>query len=63
MAGDHSCGARINWLQTSEGSSLSELQACTVIGGDEYPDICGACDPATCQYEIELPSSKPTTIS
>jgi len=58
MAGDHSCGDRINWLQTIGGGSLSESEACVMIGRDEFPEICGPCDPTSC--ERNTPSSSPT---
>ena len=25
-----------------------ETQACSLVGGDEYPSVCGGCDPSTC---------------
>eukprot|EP00591_Stephanopyxis_turris_P017726 CAMPEP_0195538828 /NCGR_PEP_ID=MMETSP0794_2-20130614/49734_1 /TAXON_ID=515487 /ORGANISM="Stephanopyxis turris, Strain CCMP 815" /LENGTH=1792 /DNA_ID=CAMNT_0040672837 /DNA_START=109 /DNA_END=5487 /DNA_ORIENTATION=- len=62
----HSCGARIDWLQTIEGGSLNEEEACIVIGRDEYPSICGPmCDPTRCNNSItpaptHAPSYAPT---
>jgi hypothetical protein len=36
-AGDHTCGARITWLQTSKmlQQTLTEEEACIKVGGDE----------------------------
>jgi len=48
LAGDHTCGSRINWLQSSAGGLLSEEEACIRIGGDEFPEMCGPCNPQSC---------------
>ena len=45
------CGKRIDWLQTFDGGEKSLLDACKRIGGREYPEICGACDPNTCHSD------------
>ena len=43
------CGNRMAWLQTPIGNSHTELEACSKIGGIDFPDICGPeCDPARC---------------
>lgn len=42
MAGDYSCGARIEWLQTEEGGSRSEADACATVAG-EFSVDCGGC--------------------
>lgn len=47
-AGGHTCQERIHWLQSADGGSLSENDACVVIAHDEFPDECGACDPIEC---------------
>jgi hypothetical protein len=46
MAGDHSCGDRITWLETSRGRS--EIEACSQVAESEFASDCGACDPNTC---------------
>lgn len=40
------CKARMQWLIQNHGST--ELQACKVVGGDEFPIVCGACNPGVC---------------
>jgi len=40
----HTCGARISWMQTSQG--YSEEAACAHVAS-EFPETC-MCDPATC---------------
>jgi len=60
LAGDYKCGDRITWLQSPKGGSLSELDACTKVAGDEFPDICGPmCDPARCSI-TSTPSWEPS---
>jgi len=44
LDGSHTCGARISWMQTSQG--YSEEAACAHVAS-EFPEIC-MCDPATC---------------
>ena len=39
-----SCGTRIDFFQTADGGSLSELDACTVVA-NEFQDSCGPCSP------------------
>jgi hypothetical protein len=46
MAGAHTCGARIEWLQSAKG--FSEDRACKRVAGKEFPDECGLCNPRTC---------------
>ena len=60
--GDFTCGERITWLQTSEGGSLSETEACTKVAGVEfYAGPCGpSCDPARCNSVLEDPD--PSTL-
>ena len=61
MAGDYSCGARIEWLMNTQ--SLSELNACRQVS-DEFPSICGpSCHPDQCDITrspSEVPSNSPT---
>ena len=47
LAGDYTCGARINNRMDYYGDN--ELEACRRVAGDEFPNICGpACDPDRC---------------
>jgi hypothetical protein len=67
IAGDYTCGARINWLQTVGGGSKSEEEACIQISGGEFDGICGPkCDPARCNKTTPsptvAPSSKPSVF-
>jgi len=39
----HTCGSRIDWLQTSAGGSFTEKNACRLVGKDEFPQACGPC--------------------
>mmetsp|Transcript_49092 Transcript_49092/g.90933 ORF Transcript_49092/g.90933 Transcript_49092/m.90933 type:complete len:579 (-) Transcript_49092:225-1961(-) len=59
-AGEYTCGARINWLQTSEGGSYSEQGACSKVAG-EFPSYCGQCDPVTCK-PVYLPNPDPAKL-
>ncbi|KAL7544670.1 hypothetical protein ACHAWF_009600 [Thalassiosira exigua] len=54
--GTHSCGARIEWLQSELG--YSENDTCGIVGGKEFPDICGLCDPNMC--DTPRPTLAPT---
>ena len=58
MAGDYSCKARIEWLQSTKG--YSEYDACKTVGGDEFPSVCGKCDPRSCN---SLPNPTPSPTS
>lgn len=42
-AGDYSCRQRIEWLVSAFGKS--EIAACKQVGGAEWPNDCGSCDP------------------
>lgn len=57
VANGHSCGSRIDWVIANRG--FSEFDACALVGGDEFPSICGGCDPNTCNDESP-PSGAPT---
>ncbi|CAB9518423.1 Glycosyl hydrolases family 16 [Seminavis robusta] len=50
MAGEFSCGARVTWL-TGRGQTSAE--ACRTVAGDEFSDICGACNPDTCEQSAQ----------
>ena len=43
----HRVSARINWLQKYRGKS--EKEACSLVCGKEFPNICGECDPNSCK--------------
>lgn len=43
----HTCGARISFLADFNGFEMQH--ACRVVGGQEFPDECGACNPDTCE--------------
>ena len=65
MAGDYSCGARINWVQSGAGGSKSEEDACVLISRDEFGGVCGPmCDPTRCDKdaspEFPSPTASPT---
>ncbi|KAL7466315.1 hypothetical protein ACHAXS_006616 [Conticribra weissflogii] len=60
LAGQYSCGARISWLRSREGGSLSEYDACVKVAGDEFENgPCGPhCNPNACNGPP--PTPKPT---
>lgn len=47
MAGEFSCGARISYVTDYQGKT--EREACRKVAGDEFSEICGACNPDTCK--------------
>lgn len=47
MAGTFSCGARISYLTDFQGKT--EAEACRKVAGEEFKDVCGACNPDTCE--------------
>lgn len=66
MAGSFSCGERIDWVIAN--TDLDETDSCILVAGEEYPSICGPCNPATCNVveppppEITpSPTESPTT--
>eukprot|EP00978_Attheya_sp_CCMP212_P041180 scaffold232727_cov68-Attheya_sp.AAC.1 len=54
-SGKHSCGARIEWLQSELGGKLSEHDACVLVSHIESPTgTCGPhCDPINCESMTE----------
>jgi hypothetical protein len=58
LAGDYSCGARINWLRNTQG--FSEEDACIQVAGVEYPNKCGVCNPQTCTADNPTTAPSPT---
>ena len=41
-----SCGQRINWLIKT--AAKTEIDACITVGGNEFPNQCGPCNPNRC---------------
>jgi len=56
-ANGYPCGSRIDWVVNNEG--LSEYDACALVGGEEFPSICGPCDPNTCSDDTSRPTEPP----
>ena len=56
LAGPWSCGSRIAW--TIPNRELSALASCALIG-EEFPSICGVCNPNTCSNENPTPTPTP----
>jgi hypothetical protein len=44
-AGEYTCRERMTWEINAQGKS--EWEACTTVGGWEYPAICGLCAPGS----------------
>jgi len=61
--GTYSCGSRITWLQTSNGGSLSERDACIRVS-NEFPNgRCGPyCDPTKCNAGERKKSNNEVTF-
>jgi len=36
--------------------NMEELEACANVGGEEYKDICGGCDPKRCVNVADVPT-------
>ncbi len=53
----HTCEARIDWLQTSPGGSLSEDDACKLVGKNEFKQVCEPC------YRCKADKSPPDTTA
>eukprot|EP00979_Chaetoceros_neogracilis_P003492 scaffold603_cov186-Chaetoceros_neogracile.AAC.3 len=50
MAGQHSCGSRITWLQSPAGNSMTERDACVKVANEDFSESCGPqCDPLRCR--------------
>lgn len=45
LADGFTCESRINYL-VNQGTT--ETNACAQVGGQEFPSVCGACDPSSC---------------
>jgi hypothetical protein len=61
MAGDYSCGDRINWLQSN--MNVSEKDACKEVAGKEFMGVCGPCDPNRCGLAPTPVTPYPTYVS
>jgi len=64
MAGDFSCGVRIEWLQsemsTIVGGPYEESVACSKVASGEYPTECGKCDPSRCNNTNDITTNPPS---
>mmetsp|Transcript_12371 Transcript_12371/g.26049 ORF Transcript_12371/g.26049 Transcript_12371/m.26049 type:complete len:476 (+) Transcript_12371:192-1619(+) len=62
LAGQYSCGARISWLMSGDGGSLSEYDACIRVAGEEFGNgPCGPqCNPEVCNAPPPTPTVKPS---
>lgn len=49
-SGTHSCRTRMDWLQAM-GLVANQHEACVQVAHFEFPDVCGACDPTTCEKQ------------
>ena len=58
VADGFSCGNRINWVITN--LDYSESEACILVASDEFPSICGGCDPSKCSGNDPAPSPDPS---
>lgn len=47
-ANGFTCGERIKWVQ---GQQKSMIAACSLVGGTEFPDVCGTCNPGICSNQ------------
>mmetsp|Transcript_13829 Transcript_13829/g.30103 ORF Transcript_13829/g.30103 Transcript_13829/m.30103 type:complete len:663 (+) Transcript_13829:191-2179(+) len=48
----YTCGSRISWLQSADGGSKTEVDACTQVSSEFSNDECGpACNPLLCNPE------------
>jgi len=50
------CGDRIDWLQSPDGGSSSETEACAIVAGasSEFAARCGPqCDPSRCDDQVK----------
>ena len=62
MAGDYTCRARIEWLQSAQ--NYSEIDACKKVAGDEFPGTCGPmCNPKRCGQAPSPVTPYPTFVS
>jgi hypothetical protein len=49
LADEYTCGARINYVTGHTTSNPTEVDACRLVAGVEFPTICGpACNPDSC---------------
>lgn len=58
-AAGYSCGDRIRYLERDEKHLYpTETDACFRVADIEYPDICGACDPLSCDGRTPPPPKR-----
>ncbi len=57
-AGGYTCGIRIKWLIDNVGKS--EHDACSLVSGIEFTDMCAGCDPNRCIAPMVSPKEEST---
>jgi hypothetical protein len=63
VAGGYTCGERISFLVSER--AYSEIGACRLVGGIEFPGACGLCDPENCatmNMAISANESEPSVV-
>ena len=60
LADQFSCGARIEWLQSSYG--ITEKEACMKVAGREFPIPCGPCNTFICDPQTQRILPEPDDI-
>jgi len=53
VASDFSCGARIEWLQSTSSYTTTETEACMKVAGREFPIPCGPCNTFICDPQTQ----------
>jgi len=56
----YTCESRIRWLMEAFGKT--EVGACRLVGGTEFPELCGGCDPDRCATPPPLSPVSPQQI-
>jgi hypothetical protein len=60
LADEYTCGARINYVTGHTTSNPTEVDACRLVAGVEFPTICGpACNPDSCDGRDPSSSGDP----
>ena len=54
---DYTCGARISYL--TDVVKMANPDACSLVGGKEFPDKCSLCDTAKCSPTVVMSMEKP----
>lgn len=60
-ADGYTCNDRIEWLIETMG--MGENSACSQVGGNEFPNICGGCDPNRCVNGAMVPTKEKTSVN